>query len=410
MALDYSTTEVKDDGLKDVIPVKLPGTNLRLAAREGYQSHLFDYSNTRQPTETEMTHVMSLVIAKLTHTNMSNHFYTFNGKLFKQSKGGAIGSELTGEVSGLYMVMWDQKYLKKLKTLGIHPKCYVRYVDDTLVITDTINKGVRFVKNKLVWSMTAFEEDANTNDDDRTFKLLKAIADSIDKDIQWEADVSSNHSDGKLPCLDLKLWVVGGKSVKFEFYKKPMASKYTLLYRSALSDQIKRSTVFMECYRRLNNCSPDLPWSTKAKHLSDYSYCMMISCYNQTYRQKIIHGTLERYRQMSEMVSDGAKIWYRDRDQIAADKLARGGNSAATWHLRGETTQTMMVPITPNGTLARSVQDRIKSLVGPDRGKTKVIEQGGGLISCPKSPRITHSDRNLADGVKSAKCHQMMTV
>ena len=48
---------------------------------------------------------------------------------------------------------------------------------------------------------------------------------------------------------------------------------------------------------------------------------MMISGYSQSYRQRIIHGGVERYIQMCEMVNDGAKIWYRDRDQIAADKL-----------------------------------------------------------------------------------------
>ena len=72
----------KAEGLTEVIPDKLPRTNLWLASREGDQTHLFEYKDTRQPTDVEVNCIMSLVISKLTHINMSNHFYTFNSKLF----------------------------------------------------------------------------------------------------------------------------------------------------------------------------------------------------------------------------------------------------------------------------------------------------------------------------------------
>ena len=267
---------------------------------------------------------MSLVISKLTHINMSNHFYTFNNKLFKQTKGGAIVSELTGEVSGLYMVLWDQKFLKKLKGLGIVPRLYVRYVDDTLIITEVIKPGVRYVKGKFVWSEVSYKEDIKLNEDDWVFRLLQTIADSIDGDIQWEADTCSRHVDGKLPCLDLKLWMVNGKKCLCEFYKKPMSSKHTVLARSALSDQTKRSTIFMESYRRVINCSPDLPWVEKARHLTQFAHTMMNSGYNHAFRHRIIHGTIERYNQMKEMVQNGDKIWFRSRDQILSEQTGQG--------------------------------------------------------------------------------------
>ena len=114
--------------------------------------------------------------------------------------------------------------------------------------------------------------------DQRTFALLKEIADDIDPDIQFELDVPSLHPNGRLPCLDLQLWVdvdeEGVPSVKFEFFKKEMCSDLVVMKRSAISNQCKRSTLFSEEIKRLVNCSPELPWTTKAKHLSKFSFSL----------------------------------------------------------------------------------------------------------------------------------------
>ena len=187
------------------------------------------------------------------------------------------------------MILWDIKFLTKLKTLGIIPKMYTRYVDDTVIVIEAIQEGYRLVKNKLIWSKQAEMEDKDVPDDKRSFSILRQIADIIDKDIQWEEDTPSCHNDGKIPVLDLKVWIEDDRSIKFEFYSKPMSSKYTILKRSALSEQTKRSTLFMEAYRRISNCSPNLPWSVKAKHLTNFSYMMMISGYGNEYRYRIIH-------------------------------------------------------------------------------------------------------------------------
>ena len=110
-----------------------------------------------------------------------------------------------------------------------------------------------------------------------------------------EEDVPSQHQSGKLPVLDLQVWVEeveGVPQVMFEFYKKPMKSDTLLLARSAISNSTKRSTLFSEGMRRLLNCSPELPWETKAKHLSKFSYGLLISGYSHRYRLDLINGVL----------------------------------------------------------------------------------------------------------------------
>ena len=112
IALNYSRNKILNEGVEKMIPVKLPGTNIKLASREGDQSQLFDYTGITDIPTGNLSVIMGMVVAKITHLCMSNHFYTFKGDIYKQTKGGSIGSELTGEVSKLYMVLWDQKFLK----------------------------------------------------------------------------------------------------------------------------------------------------------------------------------------------------------------------------------------------------------------------------------------------------------
>ena len=256
--MTYSRDELVKAELDNYIPTKKSGSLLKLAAREGDQESLFNWADVKKPDEKIKQALLGLAVRKGVHTCMSNHYYTFNGQLRRQAKGGSIGSELTGEVARLYMLRWDDKFLSKLKKLRLSPQLYIRYVDDTLVVTETIKPGVRFSRKKgvLTFNQNLVEEDMLMPDDARTFSVLRDIADSIDKDIQWEEDVPSGHANNKLPCLDMELWLEKDK-VLFQFYSKPMASKQLINARSALSSQSKRSSIFQEAMRRLLNCNPD---------------------------------------------------------------------------------------------------------------------------------------------------------
>ena len=117
-------------------------------------------------------------------------------------------------------------------------------------------------------------EDEELNNDQRTFRLLRIIADSIDPNIQWGKDTPSNHVSNKLPCLDMEVWWSQEDSMIYhEFYKKTMSSKYFILQRSAISESTKRNSFFQEGMRRLMNCSPNLSWSDKAGHLLSQTAC-----------------------------------------------------------------------------------------------------------------------------------------
>ena len=54
--------------------------------------------------------------------------------------------------------------------------------------------------------------------DVRTMRVLVDIANSLDEDIQFTFDTPSMNANGKLPCLDLQLWLNPQSQIYFEFY------------------------------------------------------------------------------------------------------------------------------------------------------------------------------------------------
>ena len=125
--------------------------------------------------------------------------------------------------------------------------------------------------------------------------------------------------------LDLKVWCRDHR-VLHTFYKKPVSSMYTILKRSAVSDSVKRSTVFQESIRRISHISTELPWQETIRHLSDYSQCMKISGYSVEERFNAIKGSVLRMEEMRKKVSDGEiQIVNRKKSEIIHQKIDKDG-------------------------------------------------------------------------------------
>ena len=82
----------------------------------------------------------------------------------------------------------------------------------------------------------------NEPDDRRCTRELRKLGNSIRSDIQMEEDVASNYDDGKLPMLNLKVWLeeykdrdgVDRQIITTEFYEKSMVGNIMLIEASAL--------------------------------------------------------------------------------------------------------------------------------------------------------------------------------
>ena len=123
------------------------------------------------------------------------------------------------------------------------------------------------------------------------------MANNIHPMIQLDEDHQHNHQDGKLPILDLKVWVSEDKSgnqrLRWQYYRKPMANWLLLPAESAMSLVTKRTTLTQYGLRILRNTSLEISWDVKAEMLSEFCERMKDSGYNQKFRAQVIDSILK---------------------------------------------------------------------------------------------------------------------
>ena len=91
------------------------------------------------------------------------------------------------------------------------------------------------------------------------YAFVARMANSICPIIQKTEDCPGLNSDGKLPILDLKVWVDIQGEIFYEFYMKEMVRRSLMLARSAMPAKVKRASLTQEALRILRNTSPGVP-------------------------------------------------------------------------------------------------------------------------------------------------------
>jgi hypothetical protein len=199
-------------------------------------------------------------------------------------------------------------------------------------------------------------------DDERTFESIRKLGDTINPMIQLTVDYPSNHRNGKVPILDLEVWIVrkedGHQKVLYSFYEKAMKSKFVLMNSSAVPTMTKRGALTNEAIRRLRNCHEDIPEEDLAKVLSDYSQKLKNSGYGAKYRREIIDGGLKAYKKQREDDSLGIKPMYREREwEKMKRKKEKKKNKFGWWKKtqskRGRPKTIMKIPYTHNSGLKK---------------------------------------------------------
>ena len=229
---------------------------------------------------------------------MSNHCYRFEQQTRRQNDGGSIGNQLTGEVADVVMAWWtgEFKKLASTATIDLMSEFLIDsglYVDDYNLAYFVLPAGTRWdeEERKMIIKEDEIEEDNQKPADMRTMVEMTKMANSIITIIKWTHDCPGANQSGKMPILNLKVWIsgeIGEQKILFEPYRKPMAARTLILARSAMPSRIKRASFTQEALTLLRNCSPETPWKRKAEFLSDFCLRMKISGYHQQYRKAII--------------------------------------------------------------------------------------------------------------------------
>ena len=310
---------------------------------------------------------------------MRNHVYRFDNCIRQQQKGGPIGLELTGNIAQVYMIWWDQQLKLRLDNLGLLVAMYKRYVDDINIAAKGVPLGTRYVNGELILDQNAIESDKLIPGDKRTMEIIKCVGNDIHPSIQLEVDCPSNYDDGKLPILDLKVWIAvinGCNRMVHEFYSKDISSKAVIHAKSALPWQQKRTVLTQEMLRVMLNCSEDVPWEIIVKHVDKMVLRLQFSGYTQKFRHEVVNAALKAYDEIGRKVSCGERPRYRPYEWMREERDAMKKEKAVGWYKRGGYESVIFVPSTPNSLLQRRYQAEI------DRQgiKIRIVEKAGRSV------------------------------
>ena len=215
LAIHMTPEEITKDSLQSVVPKKVKPNRVTIAFldsdvdRKGEDK--WDWAGKRKdPTRLQKKRMVARTTEIAIHTILSNHMYQMDGKAYKQESGGPIGLEITGVLARIVMLWWYKEFMKKMKVLKLDLWMYKRYVDDGNLGVEVPEPGTRFVRGRLSILPEALEEDELIAADIRTAKLVKSVANSITPMIEMEEECPSYHPTGKMPTLDLAVWIENG--------------------------------------------------------------------------------------------------------------------------------------------------------------------------------------------------------
>ena len=250
------------------------------------------------------------------------------------------------------------------------------------MVTGRIGNGWRYQRERerLVWKKEYEEEDKREGlkSDKKTALEYAKIANDMEPDLRMTVDYPSNHQDGRMPVLDMKIWMERTEGntnrMKHTFYEKPMTPMVTVRRDAALSWIVKKSALAGEVARRLLNCSRDLVWEEGLEHVEKFNYKMMLSGYQEGERNVIVREGMARYRNLRQEELDGKRPLYRSHVWKRERRCVNKKMKLKNWY--GKFDSVIFVQATPGEELKKRLTEEAKRC----RISVKIVEQSGRSI------------------------------
>ena len=430
VAIHTSVEEIDSLGLTEVCPTRTTNMGSFPTVKSlNPQEIVKRYKNWRHPEQSPNETQKRELIIRALHIAikfiMNNHTYTFGNQIRKQSKGGPIGLDITGAIAQIYMIWWAEELKTRLSNLGIVLEAKKCYVDDVNIAMPPTEPGLRYQDGAIIREENLVLHDTGLPEDLRTMLLYKSIANDIHPSTQVEVDCPSKHDDNRMPLLDLKVWVENknGRSViMHEHYAKNVSSKMVINANSALPMNTKRTVLAQEGLRILLNCSRDLPWENKTKHLNNLSLRMQYSGYNKQFRYQVINSSINAYNNLINKETAGVRPLYRNREWNKIERREMKDNKKKDWYKEDS---CVFIPATPDSCLSKhykrvirevGLSIRVVEVAGPqlkrklqksDPFKKKKCERPDCLI-CPTDGKGPCDVSGVSYNIKCKDCGEVL--
>lgn len=214
-----------------------------------------------RPTSQEEVVPTDFLIALL-HLVLTLNIFTFDGALFRQLWGIAMGTRCAPTVANLFMGKLERKILISQYIDKIYKKFWRRFIDDILMI----------------WTGT-----------EEKLKEFIAFINTLHPTIKFTA--SYNFGEAKANFLDTTITIKDGK-ISTDLYRKPTHSPQYLLPSSCHPPHCVKNIPFSLAYRLRRICSEDDAFEKRLTELKD----MLLE---RNYKLNIIEPAFQRARLIS---------------------------------------------------------------------------------------------------------------
>ena len=170
-------------------------------------------------SEEEKTEIVATVVSIATETLFKNHLYSFGGKFYRQSSGGPIGLRGTCAIARLVMCIWDTKWLKRMRDLGLLIWLAFRYMDDGRVFMPPIKPGWRWCGDDIKYCKAWEMEDSAISPTVRTMRVLEGTMKGVEGCLRFTMECGEDFESGWLATLDTDLGVSEQNVVNYKFYE-----------------------------------------------------------------------------------------------------------------------------------------------------------------------------------------------
>ena len=110
-------------------------------------------------SENQKKRVMAQVVQIMVKACFNKHFYKWNGKVKRQSKGAGIGIRGARSLAKICMDKWISSLGSKLEELKVKVWILMKYVDDVLIAVTNLCLGSKFRNGELTCLQAEKEKD-----------------------------------------------------------------------------------------------------------------------------------------------------------------------------------------------------------------------------------------------------------
>ena len=112
--------------------------------------------------------------------------------------------------------------------------------------------------------------------------------------LNFTVAVGDNFQDGKLPTLDLKVWIQDGV-IEYEIYQKPMSGNIVVHAKTAFCEQVNFSTLTQDLVRKLLHTSRRLAEERMQECLEKLCQKMTNSEHRPVFIRKVMIAGIKKY-------------------------------------------------------------------------------------------------------------------